>query len=237
MGVSGISTKRETSRKAANLFISVSLLWATTATVVLLVMLLGRDLLAAAGFPVPIEHTFTVFGITTVAFFVFIPPIFLSTSEDEEPASSVWHIVGLFFLLALATAPFLLLVRRFAYVDKLHLSAALALAAVCGLSSAFFYVLFPRWHYFFFSAIAFGFPFVHILLLDIWGMNTRFISGFSPFVSIYFMSPGTALQRFGFNWGNTLVIFGLIAVACLVYIVLWGGRGKDEGPSVRASNG
>ncbi len=204
----------------AQIYLSLSLLWALLAAVVLLFMLFAAKYAESLGFPISLDSTFFVFNVSAVAFFLFVPPVFI-TPEGDPDATSVTHILLSILLIALVTIPFLLVVRRITYIEKTQLTAILSLLTVYGLSSALFYSLFPRLHFFFFSAISLGFPFFHMLLAELFGLKGYYMAGFSPFVTVYSITPDTAMMKIGYGWGNAVATFGLIAFVCLAYIILW----------------
>ena len=222
-----MDTNKHISNTPAHLVTSLSLLWATVSAVVFIALLAGREFLSESGFPFSFQNLFSVFGIITVAYFIFIPPIFIKPVDDEHP-TSVWSIVAVFVVLALVSLPYFVMVRRIIFVEKIQLTAILSLALVCGLSSSFFYLLYPRIHFFFYSAIAFGFPLLYVIIAELWGIKALYIAGFSPFVSVYSLSPDAAHEKAGLGWGNTLLIFGLIAIVCLVYLILESRQEESE---------
>ena len=199
---------------------SAAILWSFTATATLLLMLLGRNMIAGLGFPIDLESTFIVFGMVCVAFFIYIPPIYLTPMNVGRERSSSWEIIGTIFVLVVVTVPFLVLLRRVLPVSKLQLGALLTIATTCGLASSFFYILFARFHFSFFTAIALGFPFLYICILEIWATEPYYLAAISPFVTIYFISPQMLLTKIGYSWSNTVLIFGLIAFVCMSYLIL-----------------
>ncbi|MDZ7816986.1 MAG: hypothetical protein U5N86_13670 [Planctomycetota bacterium] len=199
---------------------SAAILWSFVATATLLLMLLGRKLPGQFGFPLDLETTFIVFGITCVAFFIYIPPIYLTPMKVGKKQSGIWEVMATMFVLVLITVPFLVLLRRVLPVSKLQLGALLTIATTCGLSSSFFYILFPRFHFSFFTAFALGFPFLYICILEIWATEPYYLAAISPFVTIYFISPQMLLTKVGYSWSNTALIFGLIAFVCMSYLIL-----------------
>ena len=200
--------------------IEVALLWAATASAVLIFMLVGRGLLTAAGFSLPLISTFMVFGVIACAFFIFIPPIMVTPYGKDEPPSKVIDIISIIFVLAVVTLPFLLILRRIVPVSKVQITALLAIASMGGLASAFFYALFPRFHFSFFTAATLGFPFLFLTIYEIWGSELYYLATLSPFVTIYYLSPEYILDNVGIPWTNTVLIFGLITFTCIAYIFL-----------------
>ncbi|MFA4985000.1 MAG: hypothetical protein WC712_00290 [Candidatus Brocadiia bacterium] len=182
-----------------------------------------------AGFPVHLDQTFVIFGITAIAFFAYIPPLYFSPMREKETTTSVGDVLAVYIVLAMVSLPFLLLVRRFVPITKVQIGMLLSLVTVCGISSGLFFVLMPRLHFFFFTAILLGFPFVYLLLYDIWGIQPLYVAALSPFVSLYYSGGAPGAENVGFSWLNILVIFGLISLVCIVYILL-EAKPEEETP-------
>ncbi len=213
-------TPREPGKPYAHI-LSLAITWCAIASGVIVFMLYARKILEGTGLILPVERTFLIFGIAAVVFFIFIPPVSLRhyMDEDGEPGTSLWEVLALYIVLAAVTLPFLLIIRRLSPVSKVQIIALLSTATICGLASALFYVVFPRLHFSFITAVTFGFPFLYLLVVDGWGVTPSYLASFSPVATIYYISPEMVLDKVGLPWSNTVLIFGLIAAACAAWLL------------------